>query len=403
MVDPVVNKGKVTVSTGYDAAALSIVLSAGHGTELPNPTVDGAYNLVWWDSTNFSDPADDPNFEIVRVTGPAGTGDTKTIVRAQEGEGASTKNTGGATYKMQLGPTVKLITDLEALAKVEKLYFPVESAYLPDTNPAALTEDAGVGDKAGQSHADFDDTTAEHIIFRGPVIDYDGGNIVLVATAKAKTPPSAQVTLIFDIYAIGIASDESYDRAVTVDTGVDITFTLTFTELMPNQVDRDFSGASAWANVDLAGAYSETDDLTITATVVAQYCTCPVNSVPTTIGKRYCLEFDVSNIVETWTIKSFDGTQTLGTVSANGANQQIEWIAETTGGLRIVAVANTSSGDFDNFSLTESDKMIKATATIDPANVTDGDKIVIELIRNVADTLVGDGELIDFTAEYTRA
>jgi len=402
MVDPVVNKGKVTVSTGYDAAATSIVLQTGDGAKLPDPTVDGAYNLPWYDSSNYWDPIDDPNYEIVRVTGPAGTGDTKTILRAQEGTGASTKNTSGATYLMFLGPTAKTITDLEILAKVERLWFPVEAAYLPDTNPATLTEEAGIGDKAGQSHADLDDTTAEHIIFRGPVIDYDGGNIVIVATAKAKTPPSAQVTLIFDIYAVGIASDESYDRAVTVDTGVDITFTFIFTELMPNQVDRDFSGASAWANVDL-NAYDETDNLTITATVAAQYCTCPVASVPTTIGKRYCLEFDVANIVETWTIKSFDGTQTLGTVSANGANQQIEWIAETTGGLRIVAVANTSSGDFDNFSLTESDKMIKATATIDPANVADGDKIVIELIRNVADTLVGDGELIDFTTEYTRA
>ena len=400
MVDQVANFKKVSVSIGYDDSATSIVLAAGQGAELPDPSGDN-YNVVWWDSTNYADPADDPKVEIVRVT--AKSTDTLTVTRNQEGSGASTKNTGGATYKMVLGLTSKHITDLEALANVEKIWFPVEAAYLPATNPATLTEEAGIGDKAGQSHADFDDTTAEHIVFRSPVIDYDGGNIVIVATAKAKTPPSAQVTLIFDIYAVGIASDESYDRAVTVDTGVDLTFTLTFTELMPNQVDRDFSGASAWANVDLAGAYNETDDLTITATVASQYCTCPVASVPTTVGKRYCLEFDVANIVETWTIKSVDGTQTLGTVSANGANQQIEWIAETTGGLRIVAVANTSSGDFDNFSLTESDKMIKATATIDPANVADGDKIVIELIRNVADTLVGDGELIDFTAEYTRA
>ena len=118
MVDPVVNKGKVTVSTGYNSTATSIVLATGQGAELPDPVVDGAYNLPWWDSTNYNDPADDPNFEIVRVTGPAGTGDTKTIVRAQEGTAATNKNNADATYKMHLGVTAKTITDL--IADVEK-------------------------------------------------------------------------------------------------------------------------------------------------------------------------------------------------------------------------------------------------------------------------------------------
>lgn len=118
MVDPVVNKGKVTVSTGYNNTATSIVLATGQGAELPDPVVDGEYNLPWWDSTNYNDPADDPNFEIVRVTGPAGIGDTKTIVRAQEGTSATAKNNADATYKMHLGVTAKTITDL--IADVEK-------------------------------------------------------------------------------------------------------------------------------------------------------------------------------------------------------------------------------------------------------------------------------------------
>lgn len=115
MVDPVVNKGKVTVSTGYNSTATSIVLATGQGAELPDPVVDGEYNLPWWDSTNYNDPADDPNFEIVRVTGPAGTGDTKTIVRAQEGTAATNKNNADATYKMHLGVTAKTITDVIAI------------------------------------------------------------------------------------------------------------------------------------------------------------------------------------------------------------------------------------------------------------------------------------------------
>jgi len=122
------------------------------------------------------------------------------------------------------------------------------------------------------------------------------------------------------------------------------------TEKMPNQVDRDFSGASAWANVDL-NAYDETSDLTITATVADQYCTLLVASAPTTIGKKYRMTFDCANLVSTWTIKNFTGTQTIGTVTANGTQTAIEWTATTTGGYRIVAVSTTSSADFDNFTL----------------------------------------------------
>jgi len=122
-------------------------------------------------------------------------------------------------------------------------------------------------------------------------------------------------------------------------------------ELMPNQVDRDFSGASAWANVDI-NAYDETDDLTITANAAGQYCTLPIVSAPTTATYRYSLKFDVANIVETWNITDFTGAQVLGTVSVNGAQQEITFTATTTGGFRIVSVGTAASGDFDNFTLT---------------------------------------------------
>ena len=124
------------------------------------------------------------------------------------------------------------------------------------------------------------------------------------------------------------------------------------TELMPNEVDRDFSGPAAWADVDL-NAFDELWDLTITADTAAQYCTLLVASAPTTIGKRYRMTYDLANIVSTWILKSFDGTQTIGIISANATQASIEWTATTTGGYRLVAVANDSSGDFDNFTLTQ--------------------------------------------------
>ena len=105
-LDAVANLVKAEVSVGYDAAAVSIVLAAGKGAQFPA----APFNVTWWNSTDYADPSDDPNVEIVRVTGRVT--DTLAITRAQEGTGASTKNTGGKTYTVMLGITAKMITDI---------------------------------------------------------------------------------------------------------------------------------------------------------------------------------------------------------------------------------------------------------------------------------------------------
>jgi hypothetical protein len=107
-LDPVTNFAIVSVSTGYDASSTSIVLTSGNGAKLPSVF---SYNLVWWNSTDYPNPNDDPNVEIVRVTGRST--DTLTVTRAQEGTVASTKNTASKTYKMALGVTAKMITDID--------------------------------------------------------------------------------------------------------------------------------------------------------------------------------------------------------------------------------------------------------------------------------------------------
>lgn len=112
ILDPVVNFGKVTVSTTYDDSATEIVLETGHGAKLPCPLTYGEYNLVWWDSKNYPDPADDPNKEIVRVI-ECNT-DTLTIQRNQESSGASTKSTADGVYKMILSATKKTIDDIQS-------------------------------------------------------------------------------------------------------------------------------------------------------------------------------------------------------------------------------------------------------------------------------------------------
>jgi hypothetical protein len=109
MLDQAVNFAKVTVSTGYDQSATIIDLAAGQGAKLPNPA-SGAFNLVWWNVTDYPDPADDPNVEIVRVT--ARSSDVLTVVRAQEGTTATQKQSANKIYKMQLGVTAKMIADI---------------------------------------------------------------------------------------------------------------------------------------------------------------------------------------------------------------------------------------------------------------------------------------------------
>jgi hypothetical protein len=94
---PVTNFAKVTVSTGYNSAATSIVLLSGHGAKLP---ATFPYPVVWWNATDYASPEDDPFVEIVSVT--ARSVDTLTVVRAQESTAASNHNTGGKTYRMIL-------------------------------------------------------------------------------------------------------------------------------------------------------------------------------------------------------------------------------------------------------------------------------------------------------------
>lgn len=111
-LDAVANFAEVTVSTGYNASDTSIALSTGHGARLPQPSTDGEFNITWWNFTDYPNPTDDPNKEIVRVT--ARSTDTLTVTRGQEGITATTKNTGGKTYKMVLSITKKMMDDIES-------------------------------------------------------------------------------------------------------------------------------------------------------------------------------------------------------------------------------------------------------------------------------------------------
>ena len=94
------NFAKTTASIGYNSSATSITLQTNDGAKLPTTT---PFFLTWWDETNYPDPSDDPNVEIVLVTAVAT--DTLTVTRGQQSTAATSKNTGGATYRLALNPT----------------------------------------------------------------------------------------------------------------------------------------------------------------------------------------------------------------------------------------------------------------------------------------------------------
>ncbi len=111
MSTPVVNFGEVTVSTGYNASDVTIVLTTGHGSRLPSTF---PFPLSWWDSTLYASPAKDPNREIVICTNRSG--DTLTVTRAGEGTSASVKNTASHTYLMAATLTAGMVGELQSLA-----------------------------------------------------------------------------------------------------------------------------------------------------------------------------------------------------------------------------------------------------------------------------------------------
>jgi len=84
-------------------------LSVSDATIFPDPA-NGEYNLVLWDAVTNPRPDQDPDVEIVRVTGRDTGTDELTVVRGQE-------DTAGASHPaesaLQLALTEKFVSDVQ--------------------------------------------------------------------------------------------------------------------------------------------------------------------------------------------------------------------------------------------------------------------------------------------------
>jgi hypothetical protein len=106
-LDNAKNFAKSTLASGITSGATSLTVATGDGTKFPSVS----FNAVIWNKTDYADPADDPNVEIVRVT--AISTDTFTVTRGQESTTGVAHNTAGKTYGIIAGLTAKVLnTDL---------------------------------------------------------------------------------------------------------------------------------------------------------------------------------------------------------------------------------------------------------------------------------------------------
>lgn len=227
------NASSLVVGT-LSASATTLNVTTGEGGNFPSTF---PYLLTIWTG---SDVGDDSGMEIVRCTGR--TTDALTIVRAQEGtsdvehsagEYVAILTTAGLFNDSTYGVEGNLDTHIAdtSIHGRTSISLPAETAYLPSTNPAALIEVLGTTTYAGWSYLAFDDTTSEHAIWRTPMPDYDGGNIVVTAYTKPATTPSGSVTLQFNILTIGLATSEAFNSASTSDTSVNLSQSMNTTEL----------------------------------------------------------------------------------------------------------------------------------------------------------------------------
>ncbi len=197
-LDATKNFIKVTLSTGYDSAATSVVLVAGEGASLPNPA-SGQYNMVWWNFSDYNDPSDDPNVEVVR--GTALSVDTLTITRAQEGTSAANHNTAGKTYKMILTPTSKMITDIntnlqDAQTQINniKASFPFGGTGADGAlsiSSGTTTIDLGFAAVVVKNYTSISITGTANVVFTNPntngtnVLFKSQGNVIITSSATA--------------------------------------------------------------------------------------------------------------------------------------------------------------------------------------------------------------------------
>lgn len=228
-LDPAKNFAIANVLTGYAAGATTIVLQSGLGALLPDPSTDGAFNLVYWNSTDYANPSDDASHEIIRVT--ARSSDTLTVTRAQEGTTDVAHNTVGKQYKVAMSWTKKMRDDTEGgfqsiISYPEVIYNTITSIYTDDIDNMIAQNGGGGGGTIGI----YRRNTVEGLRYIGTT-----ANTIVGSTLLANTNATSCATIGGYHYVyIGTSISTCAMRRIAVGS--------------------DITSAGSWTTITLSGA-----------------------------------------------------------------------------------------------------------------------------------------------------
>lgn len=196
-MDAATNFAKVTVDGGYDDSVTEIDVIFSASNPFPVPP----FNAVWWNATDYPDPADDPGVEIVRVTAQVDI--TLTITRGQEGTGAQDHNVAGKTYKLIAGLTARTINE-ELLGDVHGSGTAVLISAPDETIELRRTATAGISLGATTT---IEDTLAVDI---GDPIGNNNSSFVSISDQNQR----------FSLFGMDLATDRSTSATGPVGTVV---------------------------------------------------------------------------------------------------------------------------------------------------------------------------------------
>jgi hypothetical protein len=147
------NTNRTIVSMGYDSIESNIILSRGDGAKLPDPLIDGPYDILWWNASDYIIPTDDPHVEIVRCI--AKIGDTLVVMRSQQQTSASPKNIPSKIYNMMYLPS----DNIETLS-----YFNVPQAHGIASHTGNIGTEANItfSTTVGHAHTGTDSKQVDH-------------------------------------------------------------------------------------------------------------------------------------------------------------------------------------------------------------------------------------------------
>lgn len=124
MFDISKNFSKLVVSGNYDASATSVLISGSNLLSKIPASGSGIFSAVWYNATDYPSVYNDPNKEIVRVTGLSGN--TFFVNRGREYTSPSLHSGTNKVHKMIVTPTARGFNNLYYFRNPEKSYYMFE-------------------------------------------------------------------------------------------------------------------------------------------------------------------------------------------------------------------------------------------------------------------------------------